>query len=252
MRFVVRDGPASFIPERGRRWYWPQQGIMLDGALTLFTYRLEPAPEAPLGFRYDGWEALRVDDPSGEPERWALRRLRVPDLAPIEMVGVALFEASDHVYAYGVREPGDHAIYVLRWSRADFVAGALMTPELYCGPSMGWARGPPRPVVETGQTEFSVVPGRDGRFAMVHGLGFGAATVALRTAPSPEGPFGEAVEVFTPPERGRRSMLIYGVRAHPEQGGEGLLLTYNANSLDVATLLEDLDLYYPRFVRLWP
>ncbi len=250
MRFIVRDGPASFFPESGQRWYWPQHGILLEGRLTLFLYALVHDAGDPLGFRYDGWTALRVDNPGEQPEGWRIRPLQVPDVAPIEMVGASVLADAEHVYAYGVREPGDHALFLLRWRRADFVGGALGDPQRWAGPSRGWTRGPPAAVLPRGQTELSVVALGRRRYALAQTLGFGASRLALRLASAPQGPFGDAIEIFEPPEHGRDGILIYGARAHPELSGGELVLTYNVNTLDAAALMDDLSIYFPRFVRV--
>jgi len=250
MRFVVRDGPASFFPEHGGRWYWPQHGIVLDGALTIFLYALVHDPDSALGFRYDGWTALRVDDPAGDPAGWQLRTLEVSDTSPIAMVGTSVHADAEHVYAYGVREPGDHAVFLLRWRRSAFLAGSLGDPRVWGGASRGWIRGPPQPVLPTGQTEFSIIERPSGGHVLAEALGFGASTVALRFGGAPQGPFGEPVEVHRPSEYEREQILIYGVRAHPEQAGGDLVLTYNVNNLDADRLLDDLSIYFPRFVRV--
>jgi hypothetical protein len=245
------DGaPASFFPERGDAWRWPQQAVMVDGVLTLFLYELTGHGEGGLGFAYAGWSALRVTNPQAEPGQWTMRELATPDTGPIAMVGVSVIVLGDHVLAYGVREPGDHAVLLLRWSRAAFVAGELHDPQVWSGPARGWSRGPPVAVADRGQTEFSVVPDRDGGFLMVQTLGFGAAALVVRQAPAPTGPFGDPRELFVPPEGSRRGALVYAARAHPEQPGADLVLTYATNSLDPQTLMQDMALYFPRFLRL--
>jgi hypothetical protein len=244
------DGqPGSFFPERGEEWIWPQQGVVVDGALTLFLYTLAGHGEGGLGFAYRRWLALRVDDFSGPPDGWRLRELPVPDALPIAMVGVSVLVQDAHVIAYGVREPGDHALFALRWSRANFAAGELRDPELWAGAARGWTRGPPSPVVREAQTELSVVPWAEG-YLLVQTRGFGPAPIVVRAAPTPTGPFGPPREVYLPPEGARPSALIYAARAHPEQAGGGLALTYATNTLDMKTLLEDMDVYFPRFVRI--
>lgn len=250
MRFITGNDGGSFFPEQDGRWFWPQHGVVIDGALTIFLYALVHDDASPLGFRYDGWTALRIANPQQDPAQWETLPLVTKDVAPIEMVGTSVLADAKHVYAYGVREPGDHAIFVLRWTRRAFVAGDLADPRVYAGPSMGWTRGPPAAVVASGQTEFSVTPLPAGGYVLSQTVGFGSAALALRFAPAPEGPFSDPVEVYRPDESGRSSILVYGARAHPELDSEGLLLTYNVNTLDGDALFDDLGIYYPRFVRV--
>jgi hypothetical protein len=256
LRFYFGTGPdgapASFFAEQGECWRWPGQGLWLDGVLTLFL--IEVCPEAGgasgLGFRVAGWAAVRALDASGEPSSWQLAPLATPK-TPGVIPGAALLARGEHVYAYGVREPGDHAVVLLRWPRAQFVRGELLQPEWYAGDARGFALdGPALPVIDRAATELSVTPAPAGGYVAVHARGFGAAKIALRFASRLEGPFGAPLDVYLPPEAERPGVLIYAGRAHPELTGADLVLTYATNTLDADALQNDLSLYFPRFVRV--
>lgn len=255
MRFYWRtaaDGsPASFFAEQGACWLWPGHGLYLDGALTLFAMRICPdaAGSGGLGFRVDGWTASRVDDARAEPDAWRPSALPMPATAGLT-VGAAVLLRGEHVYAYAVREPGDHAVTVLRWPLADFRRGDLLRPEYFRGAEEGFGAGSAAVVLARGATEFSVSAAPHGGFVAVQTRGFGAAPIALRFAAELTGPFGEAQDVYVPAEARRSSVLIYAGRGHPELAGADLVVTYNSNSLDEGALLDDLSLYFPRFVRL--
>ena len=77
-------------------------------------------------------------------------------------------------------------------------------------------------------------------FIMVQTQGVGAATMALRTAPAPEGPWTDAESFFRPPEsREGGNDDVYAGKAHPGLTGGDIVATYVPSSL-----------YYPRFVRV--
>jgi hypothetical protein len=80
--------------------------------------------------------------------------------------------------------------------------------------------------------------------------GFGAADIALRSAPELTGPWSASGVVYRPPEQARPRVLIYAAKAHPQLRGAELVLTYATNSSEFAEQLSDPLLYYPRFVRL--
>jgi hypothetical protein len=248
---AANGAPASFFAEQGTCWLWPGHGLYLAGSLTLFAMRV--CPEAPrpggLGFRVDGWTASRVDDAQTEPDSWRPVALRIPDTGEL-VVGTAVLLQDEHVVAYAVREPGDHAVMLLRWPLADFVRGDLQNPEYFGGGTRGFGAGPPAAVLERGATEFSVSAAPHGGYVLVQTRGFGAAPIALRFAERLTGPFSAAHDVYLPPEAQRDDVLIYAGRAHPELAGADLVLTYNSNSLDQTALLDELALYFPRFVRL--
>jgi len=84
----------------------------------------------------------------------------------------------------------------------------------------------------------------------VHSVGFGATSIAVRSAPAPEGPWSPACAVFTPPDSTKPTVLVYAAKAHPELLGGSLVATYATNSTDLATLANDMSVYFPRFVRV--
>jgi hypothetical protein len=256
LRFFWRtsaDGtPSSFFPEQDDCWRWPGHGLWLDSVLTLFLIHVCPDAAEPggLGFRVAGWTAVRIENPSAEPAAWQLAPLATPDTAELNIVGAAVLLHGAHVYAYAVREPFDHAVMLLRWPRADFARGELMHPEYFGGAQHGFGAGPPSVVMERGATELSVSGSPHGGYVAVHSRGFGAAPIALRFAAQLPGPFSAPEDVYLPTEARRPGVLVYAGRAHPELKGADLVLTYASNTLDPDALLDDLSLYFPRFVRL--
>ena len=248
------DGQAAaFFPAPGGGWFWPGHGIVLDGALTVFLERMRPdsAPGG-LGFRSAGWTALRARDVMSDPREWQFEPLPVPDTGALGLVGVAVLLEGDFVYAYAVREPGDHAIMLLRWPRAAFTRGDLRQPQYFLGPGRGFGAGPPAVVMDEGATEFSVSRTPAGSYVEVQSRGFGAVPIAVRFARSPSGPFSPLRDVYRPDEAALHGVLLYAARAHPElEDGQGdLILTYASNTLEPQRVLGDLRLYVPRFVRL--
>jgi hypothetical protein len=90
-----------------------------------------------------------------------------------------------------------------------------------------------------------------GEFVAVQTIGFGTATIGVRTAPALSGPWSDVGEVWRPPEADREGALIYAAKSHPElDAGDALAVTYIASNFDIATVIADESLYYPRFVRL--
>lgn len=243
--------PASFFPEEQASWFWPGHGLYLERTLTVFLERMRPDPESGgLGFGVSGWTAVRVRNAEAEPDAWQVERLATPQTGQLKLVGAAVVLEGSHVYAYAVREPGDHAVMLMRWGRDAFVRGELLSPEYWSGEPRGWTGGSPAVVIEHGATELSVSRvGRAG-YVEVQSRGFGAAPIALRLAPALIGPWSAPLDVYRPPEGKQRGVLLYAARAHPELVGAGLVVTYASNSLEPKRLLEDLSLYFPRFVRV--
>ena len=244
------DGsPRSFVDQDGGDWFWPGGGARIGDSLLLFYGRIQTPSGDPSGFQNIGWRAIVVSDPDDLPSAWNMQDAQVPDTGGI-FPGYAVLVSGDHLYSYA--EKGDvwHDIYLLRWSTSDVAAGNLMSPEWWCGDpgkspagGSGWSAscdGGPSVVVPNGAPELSVQPGGPlAPFVMVQTEGVGGATLALRTAPAPEGPWSDVQSFFRPPESRDGETDVYAGKGHPELTGADIVATY-----------VPADLYFPRFVRV--
>lgn len=245
--------PTSWFAEDGDVWHWPLAGLRVDGSVIVFCTRVRRAgTEGPFAFRAIGWTAFALRGVDGPVADWRCDRLATFASPFPVIVGTAVVAHGAHVFAYALAEPGNHAVYLLRWPRAAFAAGELMTPQWFDAgtwrPHTTLTR-PPTPVLATGAPEFSVSLVERG-FVMVQSLGFGHTDLALRTAPVPEGPWSEPRVVFRPPESALDGVFVYAGKAHPQLRGEDLVSTYASNAWDFGRLVNDEALYFPRFVRL--
>ncbi|MBN1402203.1 MAG: DUF4185 domain-containing protein [Anaerolineae bacterium] len=252
-----RGRPASFFPEQGDDWFWPGHGIRLDDTLLISLMRVRRAPEG-LGFSVYDWEVVRIPNPDAAPQAWRVEWLDTPanDLGVI--VGSAsLLRLGDWVYAFGSCEAVmPHPMYLVRWPSEQLRSGQLEPVEWWTGVGTGWAElsragAQPQPVIPDGQTELTVHWDETaGRFLCVQSVGFGAATLAVRSAADATGPWSAPSTRYVPPETRRPKALIYAGKAHPQLEGADLVLTYCTNASRYWLLVLDQTLYYPRFVRL--
>jgi hypothetical protein len=240
---VDADGtPQSFVGQDGADWFWPGGGARIGGSLVLFYGRIQTPSDNPSGFQQVGWRALVVDEPDDDPSAWTMRDATLPADTGGIFPGNAVLLLGDTLYAYG--EKGDvwHDVYVARWPAASAAQGDLSSPEWWCGSSWGATCGSSGPavVVAKGAPEMSVqVDGRLAPFVMVQTEGVGAATLALRTAPAPEGPWSDVESFFRPPESQEGDTDVYAGKGHAGLAGADVVATY-----------VPADLYRPRFVRV--
>lgn len=256
MQFAWRRaaaGPADWIPPDGDVWHWPLHGLCTGDAVILFCTRLErdPAPQS-LGFRAVGWAAFRLGNVQAEPAAWSCEPLPLPTPVPFPVVvGTAVAADGAHVHAFALREPGDHAAFLLRWRRDEFARGDLRAPEWRDGER--WlphaaVQLPPQPVLAEAAPEFTVH--RDGGgWCMLQSLGFGRTDVVRRTAPALAGPWSVPVVLHHPPTDPRPRVITYAGKGLALPDGS-LLVTYASNCLDFGTLVGDEQLYYPHCLRL--
>jgi hypothetical protein len=261
MRFFHRrddqGSPSAFFQsDHEDTWLWPGASTRVGSSLLLFLIRVKRTGSGAFGFKAVSSAARLVENPSDDPFQWRLRRLASFSPGPRGVLvgtGSAVLHGS-HLYAFSVVEPGNHDVYLLRWRVEQGRAVTLVSPEWWTGAGWGSASGSARPLFSEGQTEFSVhVDRATGRWIQVQTVGFTRATIGVRTAPAPQGPWSPVRVVYEPPESRRLGVLVYSARAHPHLAAPGgVLVTYNSNASELARLVRDSSLYYPRFVTLPP
>jgi len=248
----VRDDgtPASFVPEDGADWFWPIHGLRVGGALVLFYEREQTPSDDASGFESAGWRALVVDDPDDAPSAWTPRETTYPATTFDVDLGSAVMLRDGFVYVYG-EKGARHDVYLARFSPDAFAAGDLSDPEWAC--ESGWqhaASAAPADVMPLAAPELSVhFEPRLGKYLSVQTEGYGAATLALRTADAPEGPWSDPQSFLRPPESNEEEAFVYAGKAHPELLGADLVVTYVPSSFVGRPDMEDT-LYFPHFVRV--
>jgi hypothetical protein len=253
-RWGERGGiPAAFFAGEGDHWFWPASGVIVEGRLVLFLSRVARSDRG-LGFRLDGWAAVRVDNPADDPSAWSSSALSTPASRRGVTFGEAVLVRGGLLYAFGAEDDGDHAVYLVRWPASAVGRRDLSKPEWWT-PS-GWVEEAsltvlPEPLFRPGSTELSVQPDPSGQgWIELQTVGFGAATLCARRAPDLVGPWSAPLPVYTPPESSGSGVLVYAGKGHPELQGADLVATYVANAASFAALVDDVRLYYPRFVRM--
>lgn len=262
MQLAWRDGapPTSYFAELGTHWLWPSGGVRvppaLGGALVVWLAEVAPASGG-LGFAGAGMRARRVADPSGPPASWVIEPIALP-AAPFDPAASVACVAVDreHVVAFAIAGDAHHGRLV-RWPLAAVAAGDLSAPEWWSGASWRADGAAPAIVLDDAGAECSLH--RDpvsGLWIHVASRGFGATTIAIRTAPRVEGPWSDASDVFTPPESMAANAFVYAGKAHPELVGEragALVVTYADNSFTFADLFDPAKastLYWPHVAEL--
>ena len=268
----LHDGkPSSFFHDLDRagaeldgsvEWVWPLAGVRLqDGPLLLFRMRVMKV-EGGLGFALRGWDAVAIDDPALAPDAWVPRVVQPLTQEPSLLVGTSVLVHERWLYAYATRNDDQaHALCLARWplaSLAGLHAGVLSDPEWYT--SAGFVAqsrgGQAQALFADGQTELSVsYDAARKRFVEVQMRGLllaqpGSALI-YRSAARPEGPWSAALPLLRPPEADRVDadrLVAYAGKAHPEQNGPGLVVSYVVH--DLHALVPDDSLYYPELVRV--
>lgn len=235
-------------------WLWPGHGLVARGRLILFMHKMLP-DDAPggLGFRPAGALALSITQIGLPPPEWVIEHIDLPQLPSAGLIGAAVLREGPHVYAFGVRDPGDRALTLVRWEEVRFERGDLLEPEVWSGPEHGFVRGgEAAAILGPVSTELSITPDPRGGYVLIHSDGFGVAPIAVRFSPALTGPWSEPTSIDLAPFVGQPSgdTLVYAAKAHPEQPGADWIVTYAVNSLDGTRIWSDLSIYFPRVLRV--
>jgi hypothetical protein len=261
------DGaPSSFFHDRdgSEHWVWPLHGVrMASGELLLFRM-LVAHDSGGFGFRVEAWDAVAVDDPSAPPEAWQPRQVANERRSFDKLVGSSVLLHDGQLYAYAVENSGsNHDIFLARWPLTRLQGlqpGALDDPEWWTGDRFVAQSALPQgatpvAVFKDGQVELSVhFDAAHQRFLEVQMAGLFASDpntqIVWRDAQHPEGPWSAPTAFYRPSESERgdaANLAAYAAKAHPEQRGAELVLSYLVN--DVKQFPPVDALYYPQLLR---
>jgi hypothetical protein len=265
------DPRAVFIPETPETdpgdWYWLGDGVALDGKAHLFALRMKLGGGGAFNFAVAGIARITLPLDSPHPIQDQVQvdtplYFKTADEVYEHLFGAAVMANTSeagapapdgYIYVYGVRSelatgkkeaiaarvlPGEFESFSAwrYWNGSDWVPEIGETAPL---PGTSWL-----------SSEFSVTPLPDGRYLLVYQkFGIGQETAA-RLGPSPTGPFGPAVTLWTCPEANvDPDIYCYNAKAHPHLSGpDELLISYNVNTFDFADQVY-ADIYRPRFIR---
>jgi len=254
LQFYWKDDdkkPGAFFEGKGNEWLWPGPGQRIGSTVLLTFNRLVKKGTGIFGFETVGSKALFLLNPAEDPTTWRFEETDLPPRPEGVQFGTgSLLLHRDFLYGYPVKEPGSHDVYLCRWPTKELEKKDLTKARWWDGTT--WCSSPEGAcvVASTVQTEFSVTgPGPSARFWMVSVHGFGGTDVVARTSPRPEGPWTGPRTLYRPPESDCRDVFVYSAKAHPHGLSEGLVFTYCTNHVHFATLIQDMNLYFPRFVR---
>ena len=259
MQFAWTDGspPDSFFAEVGSSWSWPSDGARVgDGPLLVFLSQQVATPNEGLGFAAVGYRAVRVIDPSGAPSAWTIADVPTSP-APFDATASVACSTIDGDELVALVVAGDgHDGRLARWPLTAIGDGDLSAPEWWDGAEWSSTAMSPAIAIGGGATECSLSQVGDVWVHVASG-GFGATTVAIRTAPELTGPWSDPLDVFTPPESAAPNAFVYAAKAHPtlvtHTPGATLVITYANNSFTFSDLLDPANastLYWPHVAEL--
>lgn len=245
-------------------WFWPNDGIAIDGTTYLYSLRMKTGDGGVFNFAVDGMSLL-TSSASGSPPFETYDQVDAPLYLPADEdrgevhFGQALMpntaaagapEPDGYLYVYGLQNDLSKKLLVARvqptlidqFSAYRYWDGTGWTPSIAAAV----------PVTSRLSSEFSVSPLEDGRYILVFQLDGLSADVAVRYGDSPVGPWTAPTTIWTAPEANLTpDTFVYNAKAHPHLSRPGeLLISYNVNTFDFFEHFANADIYRPRFIRM--
>lgn len=245
--------PSSFIAEQDDRWFWPGACMRVGKGVVIFGQWLRQQSAGQFGFGTVGSAALFVADAGADPLTWQPQDAHLAAVAGDVILGTAGLAVDDFLYVYGNKGTA-HDYVLARFAVADAQRGDLAHAAFFSNGTwraVDTLGGSPEAIFADGAPESSVhFEPHAQAFVMVQSQGFGATTLALRTAPAPEGPWSEAVSFCRPPESFEEGAFVYAGKAHPEIAGGGLAVSYVPSRFDDDPRPTPPEYYFPHFLRV--
>lgn len=266
--FAVAEGkngkPGTlFVPPDGKGWFWQFGGYYADGKLHIFLPRQEKTKDpGAFGFRtVDVWLAT-IENPADEPTKWKPKYAKVPfvDLNAERKISfaTAVLRVENFAYIYGYEEKPGKPFAARKLLTARVSADKLNDFDSwrFLGEKGEWKTDVKDAVGQGGSlgTELSVsyVPGLK-QYALAYTESALSERIVGRFSPSPSGPWSEPVLLFKCPEmKQRKGVFTYAGKAHPHLAANEneLVISYVVNAFELAPVINDAELYWPRFVRV--
>jgi len=265
--YVIRKDaqgqPADFFhAQHPNTWYWALDGFVVgrDLWVTLLCVRNAPSQNAALGFETCGSDLARIAVPGPDPQTWKI------DYYPLVADGAhaypsaAAIVSGEDAYIFALRESGSRPLLATRIPIAGLSDPAKNLESL--GTDGKWRSGfdpaAAQPVMQKGASELSIRyhPERKQWLAVMFQPEAFSSKITLRTAPALTGPWDEGRVIYTVPEMQPgtpgydKSTFCYAGKEHPEFEDGDLVFTYVCNTFDVPKLATNLDIYFPRLVRM--
>jgi hypothetical protein len=263
IRKDAQGHPVSFFqPQQPETWYWALDGFVAgqDLWVTLLCVRNAPAQTGAMAFETCGTDLARIAAPGLDPQTWKIDYFPlVPDGARAYPSATAVVDGSD-VYIFALYEKGARPLLATRIPLAGL--GDPRKNLEYLANDGVWKAGfDPAAALEVmhkGSPELSIRyhPELQRWLAVMFDSEAFSSKILLRTAPSLAGPWSDGQVIYVVPEMQRttpgydKNTFCYAAKEHPEFEHRDLVFTYVCNTFDVPKLATNLDIYFPRVVRM--
>lgn len=254
---------AMFSDESIPGRIWPLSCALLGTKLFVFAIRIvQTNMEDAFGFRQVGNQIFEIENPFDSPDSWRMTVHELPWTRELGSFGSNVLIDGNLLYIYGyqmttsvITDPPNLVIARFKLQNGNDITNAGHW-EFRDGSNMRWTKNREEisPIFQRSNTEFSVTYLPDfQKYILIANMGKRGKHITVRFSDTPFGPFTEPRVIYDCPEVDWSPLYFcYAVKAHPELSrfGDELIITYVTNSKSLQTCIEDLRIYYPRFLKL--
>jgi len=257
-------GHQSFlVDESSPGFLWPLSAAFVQKKIFIFTVRIvHPDPTKTFGFQQTGCEIIRIENPDDTPEQWQMQFRVLPWQQDLGSYCSNFFFENGCLYIYGYLKDSESWFDPLKFvvARVNLRQNSdlldLKDWEFFDGVTGEWFSDMKkvRAVFNHSTTEFSVtyLP-KLNKYILIANFWKYPHSITIRLSDTPVGPFSEPKIIYHCPEtEWSRNYFCYAAKAHPElaEGDNDLVITYMTNSKLLQECVDDLRIYYPRFLRI--
>jgi hypothetical protein len=268
IHYVIRKNaqgePRSFFaPQHPHTWFRALDGFLArhDLWVTLLCVQNEEnAKSNALGFGFCGAEPARISNLGPDPQKWTIRYVPlVPNGTDAYPSDTALLHGR-YAYIFAQWNQGTRPLLATR-----IPLSGLSDPAAhlqYLANSGQWKTGfdpaNAKPVMKRGISELSIRyhPRLKRWLAVMFSPEGFSSKIILRTAPSFLGPWSPGQVIYNVPTMHpgnpgySRSTFCYAGKEHPEFEHGAPVFTYVCNTMSVSSLATNLNIYFPKVVRM--
>ena len=240
----------SFVPPDGKGWFWMWDGVY-DGEFSalLGQFDKEESGVFGFGFKQVGLWHVRAELKSSPPRLEALEYQKLPffERRGKEQLtfGVAVFREGAWDYILGAHDQGlERHARLARVPRGGLAKAGLW--RFFDGER--WVRDPwaGKSLFSDSSMEASLHKTAQGSYVYIGSVATSGRIVARR-APSLTGPWSELKDIYQAPEASGE-VIVYNAKAHPHLCSDRrILISYNVNTTSLTRVVEEADIYRPRF-----
>jgi hypothetical protein len=251
------DSASFFTPPDGKGWFWvhdavPDQG---DSKIIVFLDQIEKSGEGVFGFRQTATWTADVEVIKDQVSVKNYKKIpcfrEAKEGMPTTAFGASVLVDRDWTYIYGTQDYGCKKDMILARKPSGTINDEKTAWEFFTGHGWSTSMDDIRPICEDVGNELSVHRTERGMYILTSQKGGFDPEIYIKSASMPEGPWSLPRVVWKAPEAGE-TVLTYNAKAHPELSdrNQGLLISYNVNATTSEAILEDADIYRPRFIRV--